>query len=70
MIKEYVHIEADCFIGGFTILEDEAKVYMKVMMLDRVKVRKGTTIGAVSLVIRNVKENTTVSESLVKVFKE
>lgn len=42
---------------------------MKVMMLDRVKVRKGTTIG-VSLVIRNVKENTTVSGSLVKVFKE
>lgn len=58
------------FIGGFTILEDEVKVYTKVMMLDRVKVRKGTTIGAVSLVIRNVKENVTVSGSLVKFLKE
>lgn len=68
-VGKYVHIGAHCFVGGFTVIEDEVTVYVKSTLLDRVKIGKNSTIGASSLVIKNVKENTTVFGSPAKVLK-
>lgn len=68
-IGNYVHIGAHCFVGGFTVLEDEVTVYVRSTILDRVKISKEATIGASSLVIKNVNEKTTVFGSPAKVLK-
>jgi sugar O-acyltransferase (sialic acid O-acetyltransferase NeuD family) len=53
-------IGAQCFIGGFAIIENDATLNVKATVLDRLKIQTGATVGAASLVIKNVKANTTV----------
>lgn len=59
-IGDFAHIGAYCFFGGFTVLEDEVTVYVKATILDRLRIGKGAKVGAGSVVLRNVKEQTTV----------
>lgn len=59
-IGKYVNIGAYCFFGGFSIVEEQVAVHVRTTILDRLVVSKKATIGAGSIVIRNVKENTTV----------
>jgi sugar O-acyltransferase (sialic acid O-acetyltransferase NeuD family) len=59
-IGKWCHINAYSFTGGYATLEDEVTLNTRATVLPSVIVRKGATVGAASLVIRNVKENTTV----------
>jgi sugar O-acyltransferase (sialic acid O-acetyltransferase NeuD family) len=59
-IGKWSHLNAFSFTGGFVVLEEEVCLNTRATVLPRVIVRKGATVGASSLVIKNVKENTTV----------
>lgn len=59
-IKKWAHLSSYSFTGGFVILEEESTLNTRATVLPHVIVRKGATVGASSLVIKNVKENTTV----------
>jgi sugar O-acyltransferase (sialic acid O-acetyltransferase NeuD family) len=59
-IGKYVNIGAYCFFGGFSIIEDEVAVHVRATVLDRLRIGKKATVGAGSVVIRNVKGSTTV----------
>jgi sugar O-acyltransferase (sialic acid O-acetyltransferase NeuD family) len=59
-IGKWSHLNAFCFTGGFVTLEDEVCLNTRATILPKVNVRNGATVGASSLVIKNVKENTTV----------
>lgn len=59
-IGKWTHINAYSFMGGYATLEEEVCLNTRATILPNVVVRKGATVGAASLVIRNVKENTTV----------
>ncbi|OUL63671.1 acetyltransferase [Flavobacterium sp. AJR] len=59
-LGKWSHLNAYCFTGGFVVLEEEVCLNTRATILPNVVVRKGATVGAASLVIRNVKENTTV----------
>lgn len=59
-ICKWGHLSSYSFTGGFVILEEEVTLNTRATVLPNVIVRKGATVGAASLVIKNVKENTTV----------
>jgi sugar O-acyltransferase (sialic acid O-acetyltransferase NeuD family) len=59
-IGKWSHINAYSFTGGYAIVEKEVTLNTRSTILPNIIVRKGATVGAASLVIRNVKENTTV----------
>ena len=59
-IGRWSHLNAYSFMGGFAILEDEVCLNKRATVLPNITVRKGSTVGAMSLVIKNGKENTTV----------
>jgi sugar O-acyltransferase (sialic acid O-acetyltransferase NeuD family) len=59
-IGKWCHINTYSFTGGGVNIGDEVLVNTRSTILPKVKVFSGATIGACSLVIRNVKENTTV----------
>ncbi|UUF12255.1 MULTISPECIES: sialic acid O-acetyltransferase [Flavobacterium] len=59
-IGKWCHINAYSFTGGYTVLEEEVCLNTRSTVLPNIIVRKGATVGAASLVIKNVKENTTV----------
>ena len=59
-ICKWAHLSSYSFTGGFVVLEEEATLNTRATILPNVIVRKGATVGAASLVIKNVKENTTV----------
>lgn len=59
-IGKWSHINAYGFTGGYAVLEEEVTLNTRSTVLPNITVRKGATVGAASLVIRNVKENTTV----------
>jgi sugar O-acyltransferase (sialic acid O-acetyltransferase NeuD family) len=59
-LGKWSHLNAYCFTGGFVVLEEEVCLNTRATILPNVVVRKGATVGAASLVIRNVKEGTTV----------
>jgi sugar O-acyltransferase (sialic acid O-acetyltransferase NeuD family) len=59
-IGDFIHIGAYCFFGGFTKIENEVTIYVRVTILDRLRIGEGAVIGAASVVIKNVKEKTTV----------
>lgn len=59
-IGKWSHVNAYSFMGGFAVLEQEVCLNTRATVLPNVVVRKGATVGAASLVIKNVKENTTV----------
>lgn len=59
-ICKWGHLSSYSFTGGFVVLEEEVTLNTRATVLPNVIVRKGATVGAASLVIKNVKENTTV----------
>lgn len=59
-IHKWSHLSSYSFTGGFVVLEEEVTLNTRATVLPHVIVRKGATVGACSLVIKNVKENTTV----------
>ncbi len=48
------------FVGGYTKVADQVFIAVRAIILDRLQIGKGATVGAGSVVIRNVKENSTV----------
>lgn len=59
-VGKWSHLNAYTFLGGFAVLEEEVCLNTRATILPKITVRKGATVGAMSLVIKNVKENTTV----------
>ncbi len=59
-IGEWSHINTYSFTGGGVKIGKEVIVHTRATILPRVKVLSNSTIGACSLVIKNVKENTSV----------
>ena len=59
-IGKWSHLNAYSFMGGFAILEEEVCLNTRATVLPNVIVHKGAIVGAASLVIKNVKANTTV----------
>jgi len=59
-IGKWSHLNAYSFTGGFTVLEEEVCLNTRATVLPNVIVKKGATVGASSLVIKNVKEGITV----------
>ena len=53
-------------MGGYSVLESNVTLHSKATILPNKKVGYGSTVGAMSLVIRNVKPNTTVFGSPAK----
>jgi serine acetyltransferase len=47
-------------IAGFSVIADEATIYVRSTILDRIKIGQGATVGAGSVVLRNVKEGVSV----------
>ena len=60
VIGNWCHINAYSFMAGFAILEEDVCLNTRATILPNVIVGKGATIGAASLVIKNVKAQTTV----------
>lgn len=59
-IRKWSHVSSFSFTGGFVVLEEEVLLNTRATILPHITVRKGATVGASSLVIKNVKEHTTV----------
>ena len=59
-IGKWSHLNSFSFTGGFVVIKDEVCLNTRATILPKVIVHKGATVGAASLVIKNVKENTTV----------
>lgn len=59
-IGKWSHLNTYSFTGGFVVLEEETCLHTRASVLPNVTVRKGATVGASSLAIKNVKEGTTV----------
>jgi sugar O-acyltransferase (sialic acid O-acetyltransferase NeuD family) len=59
-IGKWSHLNSFSFTGGFVVLEEEVCLNTRATLLPNIIVRKGAVVGAASLVIKNVKENTTV----------
>lgn len=59
-IGNFVHVGAFSFFGGHTKILDEVTIYVRATILAHLKIGQGATVGAGSVVLRNVKENTTV----------
>lgn len=59
-IGSYCRLGDYVFIGGHTIIDDNVFIAVRATVLAKIAICKNATIGAASLVIRNVKENTSV----------
>ncbi len=59
-VGNWSHINAYSFMGGYAVLEEEVCLNTRATILPNVKVGNNATIGAGSIVLKNVKENTTV----------
>jgi sugar O-acyltransferase (sialic acid O-acetyltransferase NeuD family) len=59
-IGSWSHLNAYSFMGGFAVLEEKVCLNTRATVLPNIIVRKGATVGACSLVLKNVKEDTTV----------
>jgi sugar O-acyltransferase (sialic acid O-acetyltransferase NeuD family) len=59
-IGKWSHLNAYSFTGGFAVLEEEVTLNTRSTVLPNITIRRGAVVGAASLVIKNVKENTTV----------
>lgn len=60
IVGNYVRIDSFCALVGGTIVKDRAAIYTHAMINHRVTVGEGSTVGACSFVIKNVKPETTV----------
>lgn len=59
-VADWSHIGAHCFMGGYSILEEMVTLHPCSKILPHKIVKKGSCVGAGSVVLRNVKEHTTV----------
>lgn len=59
-VGEWSHITAFSFMAGFTKVGKRVTIYMGAKIIDRRTIGDGATIGAGSVVIRNVKPGVTV----------
>lgn len=57
---KYCEVEAYVAMGGYSSMEDMCTVHPHATVLPRIRIRKGGSVGAGSVVIKNVKEGTTV----------
>ncbi|MFM7014759.1 MAG: acetyltransferase [Bacteroidota bacterium] len=60
IVGENCRIGDYSFLGGFTQVEDNVFIAVRATVLDRIKIKTWSTIGAGSVVIKNVAQNTTV----------
>lgn len=60
MIGDWCHINAYSFMGGFAVLGNGVCLNTRSTILPSMRIGENATVGAGSIVIRNVKENTTV----------
>jgi sugar O-acyltransferase (sialic acid O-acetyltransferase NeuD family) len=67
-IGKYARIDCLAVCVGGTELKDEVTVHTTSVINHNVIVEKGATVGALSFVIRRVKENTTVIGNPAKIF--
>ena len=59
-IGKFCSIESYTFLGGFAQVGDLVTLHTRATILPHIKVGDGSIVGAGSVVIKNVKENTTV----------
>lgn len=59
-IGNYSHLGAHCFMGGFSHIENSVVMHPGSRLLPHKIIKKDSIIGAGSVVITNVKENTTM----------
>ncbi len=59
-VGNYSHLSAHCFMGGFSQLEESVVMHPGSRLLPHKIIRKNAIIGAGSVVLTNVKENTTM----------
>ena len=60
VIGDYCQINSNTFLGGFCNVDTLVTINAGAVIIDRRKIAKNATVGAGSVVIRNVKENVTV----------
>jgi sugar O-acyltransferase (sialic acid O-acetyltransferase NeuD family) len=60
VVGKYCRIGDYAFLGGFTQIEDNVFVAVRSTLVDRIVVGSNSVIGVGSVVIKNVKENTSV----------
>jgi sugar O-acyltransferase (sialic acid O-acetyltransferase NeuD family) len=59
-IGNWCQINSFSFFGGYVVVEDDVTINPGAIIIPQKKIGKGATIGAGAVVIRNVKEFTTV----------
>lgn len=59
-IGNFSHIGSLSFLGGFSRIQNYVTIHPGAQILPHINVENGATVGAGSVVIRSVKENTTV----------
>ena len=59
-VEDWSHIGAHCFMGGYSKLEEMVTLHPNSKILPHKTVKKGSYVGAGSVVIKNVKDYTTV----------
>jgi sugar O-acyltransferase (sialic acid O-acetyltransferase NeuD family) len=69
VLSNWCHINAYSFFGGYAFIEEEVTIHTRASIMPKIKVCYGATVGASSLVIKNVKPNTTVFGMPAKVLK-
>lgn len=60
VVGEYCRLGDYVFIGGYTTLNNNVFAAVRATLLAKLKIGENVTIGAGSIVIKNVKENSTV----------
>ena len=60
VVGNWCHLDTYMFLGGYVQVEDEVTVHTGAIIHPNKKVGHGATVGAGAVVLRNVKENTTV----------
>lgn len=59
-VGNWCHLDTHMFLGGYVRLEDEVTVHTGAIIHPHKKVGRGATVGAGAVVLRNVKDFTTV----------
>lgn len=68
-IGSWCTLHAYAFTGGFVVLEEKVCLNTRATVLPKIRICLGASVGAGSLVIKNVKENTTVFGNPAKILK-